>query len=91
MVSAFGGDVRAAYVSGGGYHSLAVDREGGVWSWGRGEWGRLGFGDASDRLEPERMDEVSEELCISAIPRLHLGCISATSRLHLGCIPTVSV
>ena len=30
------------YVTIGGYHSLAVDENGGVWSWGRGEWGRLG-------------------------------------------------
>ena len=32
------------------------DAEGGVWSWGRGEWGRLGHNDASDCLVPTRIE-----------------------------------
>ena len=39
-------------VSAGGYHSVALDTEGRVWTWGRGEWGRLGHDDASDALVP---------------------------------------
>jgi alpha-tubulin suppressor-like RCC1 family protein len=33
---------RAVSVSAGGYHSVALDADGEAWSWGRGEWGRLG-------------------------------------------------
>ena len=44
VVAAFGpsstSGLRAASVSSGGYHSIALDVDGGVWSWGRGEWGR---------------------------------------------------
>mmetsp|Transcript_11579 Transcript_11579/g.37076 ORF Transcript_11579/g.37076 Transcript_11579/m.37076 type:complete len:406 (+) Transcript_11579:3-1220(+) len=84
VVSAFGGDVRAAYVSGGGYHSLAVDREGGVWSWGRGEWGRLGFGDATDRLEPERMDEACDDLAptVARAGEAHSACVAGDGQLY---------
>lgn len=64
-LAAFGGDdselgVAAAVVSAGGYHSVALDAEGGAWSWGRGEWGRLGHTDSSDCYEPTRIE--SEEL-----------------------------
>ena len=31
----------ATEVSAGQYHSVALDTEGTVWTWGRGEWGRL--------------------------------------------------
>ena len=34
---------------------MVLDREGGVWTFGRGEWGRLGHGDASDCLAPTRV------------------------------------
>ena len=51
--------VSAASVSAGGYHSVVLDTEGGVWTWGRGEWGRLGHGDASDCLEPTKLDGAS--------------------------------
>ena len=39
-------------VSAGGQHSLALDRSGSAWAWGRGEHGRLGIGIASDRDSP---------------------------------------
>jgi alpha-tubulin suppressor-like RCC1 family protein len=59
-LAAFGADsetgVRAASVSAGGYHSVVRDVEGGVWTFGRGEWGRLGHGDASDCLEPTKVE-----------------------------------
>ena len=45
----------ATEVSAGGYHSVALDTEGTVWTWGRGEWGRLGHDDAADALEPEQV------------------------------------
>jgi len=48
--------VLAASVSAGGYHSVVLDAEGGVWTFGRGEWGRLGHGDASDCLEPTQIE-----------------------------------
>ena len=58
-LASFGPDgtegVAAATVSAGGYHSVVLDREGGVWTFGRGEWGRLGHGDASDCLAPTRV------------------------------------
>ena len=35
--------------------TVALDTEGTVWTWGRGEWGRLGHDDAADALEPEQV------------------------------------
>ena len=51
-----GTGLAASTVSAGGYHSVVLDNEGGVWTWGRGEWGRLGHDDASDCLEPKRVE-----------------------------------
>ena len=56
---AFGpdGGATAASISAGGYHSSVMDTEGRIHSFGRGEWGRLGFGDSSDVLNPEHLEE----------------------------------
>jgi len=76
--------VPATYVSAGGYHSLAVDENGGVWSWGRGEWGRLGFGDSSDVLEPLKMDEMCEAMkpTIARAGEAHSACVGADGVLY---------
>jgi len=47
---------RAVSVSAGGYHSVALDADGEAWSWGRGEWGRLGHMDSSDCYEPTLLE-----------------------------------
>ena len=36
-------------------HTLAVDNNGKVWSWGKGENGKLGHGDDADRHKPEML------------------------------------
>ncbi|KAK9811056.1 hypothetical protein WJX73_009758 [Symbiochloris irregularis] len=38
-------DVVIADIAAGGWHSLALSDTGEVWTWGRGEYGRLGIGD----------------------------------------------
>jgi len=45
-------DVRVANVSCGMFHSLAVDTLGRVWSWGSGNFGKLGHGDEEPRFVP---------------------------------------
>ena len=42
----------AANVSCGSFHTAAVSDNGDVYTWGKGEHGCLGHGDAADRLEP---------------------------------------
>nr|XP_040571931.1 LOW QUALITY PROTEIN: uncharacterized protein LOC121121113 [Lepeophtheirus salmonis] len=42
-------------ISAGRYHSLALDSEGGVWSWGFGVHGQLGHDDIEDVLIPQRV------------------------------------
>lgn len=37
-------------------HSLAVDAEGGIWSWGCNGYGRLGLNDPHDRLRPCKIE-----------------------------------
>jgi len=67
-LAAFGGadsdtGARAVSVSAGGYHSTVLDENGVCWSWGRGEWGRLGHSDSSDCLEPTRVEACDEGGC----------------------------
>jgi len=92
-VSAFGASsdtgVAVASVSAGGYHSVALDVEGGAWSWGRGEWGRLGHGDSTDCLEPTRIEGGGETHSI-ALPKLaaafacdaHSGCLTNEGAIY---------
>lgn len=40
----------------GSYHTLAVDGEGRVWTWGLNNFGQLGLGDNFDRIVPEMID-----------------------------------
>eukprot|EP01062_Namystynia_karyoxenos_P005149 TRINITY_DN11812_c0_g1_i1.p1 TRINITY_DN11812_c0_g1~~TRINITY_DN11812_c0_g1_i1.p1 ORF type:complete len:592 (+),score=167.81 TRINITY_DN11812_c0_g1_i1:97-1872(+) len=44
---------RAVQVACGAVHTIVLDAEGGVWTWGDGEWGRLGQEDNNDRRHPE--------------------------------------
>ena len=47
----FGGE-KVAFVAAGGSHTLAVAAGGHLYSWGYGEYGRLGHGDTTNRLVP---------------------------------------
>ena len=74
--------VRAVSISAGGYHSVALDSEGAMWSWGRGEWGRLGFGDSADQLAPARLDEWLDLGVKSLVAgESHSACIDRDGRI----------
>ena len=47
---------RIVAVSAGGMHSLAITTDGVVWSWGRGDDGRLGHGDQQRRHLPKKVE-----------------------------------
>ena len=49
------GDLRARQVAAGAAHSLAVDADGGLWSWGRNAHGQLGHGTARPSPAPRRV------------------------------------
>ena len=49
------GDLRARQVAAGAPHSLAVDADGGLWSWGRNAHGQLGHGTARPSPAPRRV------------------------------------
>lgn len=45
-----------AMVAAGSFHTCAIDRAGGLWCWGRNEFGQLGLRDRNDRAVPEQVD-----------------------------------
>ena len=49
------GQAGVLMVACGSFHTMAVSNGGGLWSWGRGEEGRLGHNDKRDRHVPERV------------------------------------
>ena len=61
-------------VAGGGFHSLALDNENQVYSWGLGDGGRLGYG-SNLELEPKVIPGLRNVESISA-GHSHSGCIS---------------
>ncbi|MCL2680156.1 MAG: hypothetical protein FWF11_01565 [Coriobacteriia bacterium] len=42
-------------VAAGNFHSLALDSEGNLWSWGRGSYGKLGLGSTTDFQTPQQV------------------------------------
>ena len=50
------GHRKVAMVACGGFHTLAVDRQGALWAWGLGKSGQLGLGDRENRSSPARVD-----------------------------------
>jgi len=54
-VEAFAGQ-RVVAVSAGESHSLAITADGAVWSWGGGDYGKLGHGDQQSQLLPKKIE-----------------------------------
>ena len=63
-VEAFAGR-RVVAVSAGAYHSLAVTADGAVWSWGWGDYGRLGHGDTQDQLLPKKVEALASQRVVA--------------------------
>jgi len=55
VVGAAFGECKVRMVACGAAHTAAVTEEGGLWTWGQGDIGRLGHNDERNRLEPERV------------------------------------
>jgi len=56
---------RVVAVSAGGVHSLALAADGSVWSWGEGEFGRLGHGDQQSQLLPQKVEAFAGQRVLS--------------------------
>ncbi|CAK0863214.1 unnamed protein product [Prorocentrum cordatum] len=66
----------------GGYHALAIDREGSVWSWGQGMWGKLGHGDIRSMYEPKVVEALEHRGAnVVAAGRSHSVCLCSLYRL----------
>jgi len=50
------GDERAVSVAAGRYHSLALTAGGAVFTWGDGDYGKLGHGDEQNQLLPKKVE-----------------------------------
>ena len=59
-------------IAAGTNHSLAVDEEGGAWTWGFGGYGRLGHKEQKDEMRPRRVEVLSHRLALP--PEAIIGC-----------------
>ena len=50
--------VRVRWVAAGAFHSAAIDDEGVLYTWGRGDSGQLGTGLANHECAPQRLDGI---------------------------------
>eukprot|EP00474_Spongospora_subterranea_P008941 CRZ09399.1 hypothetical protein [Spongospora subterranea] len=53
-------DINISQVRCGKYHTLALSKDGTLYSWGRGEYGRLGLNSNSDVLVPKLVPEMND-------------------------------
>jgi hypothetical protein len=58
-------DPDIADICAGGWHSLAINKYGEVFTWGRGEYGRLGVGDRSgaSKMRPCQVNGIGDHMC----------------------------
>jgi regulator of chromosome condensation len=53
------GKIKVSDIRGGEHHSLALDTNGNVWVWGRGDSGQLGLGNVENTEEPAKLSDLS--------------------------------
>ena len=56
---------RVLTLSAGGAHSLAATADGTVWSWGGGDWGKLGHGDTQSQLLPKKVEALAGQRIVA--------------------------
>ena len=56
---------RVVAVSAGAMHSLALTADGDLWSWGEGEYGRLGHGDGQNQLLPKKVEALAGQRVVA--------------------------
>lgn len=83
--------VKMAFISCGGFHSIAVDSGGSIYAWGRNDEGQLGLGDIENRAFPVMIEAlqgtpIHEARCgymhTAAIARIHPG-QTKSSRVYI--------
>jgi len=72
---------RIVSVAAGGWHCLALSREGEVYSWGDGVYGSLGHADGSARAAPSRIESLSRIESIAAGPSAVSAAVDEVGRL----------
>jgi alpha-tubulin suppressor-like RCC1 family protein len=53
-------------IAAGGLHTVAIDANGGVWTWGDNSKGQLGLGDESDRYSPVQVSGITNAVAVAA-------------------------
>lgn len=67
----------------GANHTLAVDEDGGVWSWGKSDYGKCGHGDDKDQEKPKKIEALKGVDVVSvACGDFHSAAIDSDGRLY---------
>eukprot|EP01061_Rhynchopus_euleeides_P003172 TRINITY_DN12446_c1_g1_i1.p1 TRINITY_DN12446_c1_g1~~TRINITY_DN12446_c1_g1_i1.p1 ORF type:complete len:563 (+),score=203.12 TRINITY_DN12446_c1_g1_i1:250-1938(+) len=72
-------NAKAVKVACGAVHTVVLDTAGRAWTWGYGDWGRLGHGDNEDRTKPTPIVAFLDEK--TGLPRTHLTDIAASESI----------
>ncbi|KAL6520094.1 hypothetical protein OROHE_017237 [Orobanche hederae] len=77
-------DLNLVDIAAGGWHSTALTDDGEVYGWGRGEHGRLGFGDdKSSKMVPQRVQLlVGEDIVQVSCGGTHSVALTRDGRMH---------
>lgn len=76
------GIANVSHVACGSKHSIALDRQGDVYSWGLGEQGRLGHGNNTDMLLPTRIENLPPMRLVRCGDHFS-GCVDQDGALYM--------
>lgn len=57
-------------IAAGSYHTVLLDKDGHLWTFGNGYYGQLGHGDTANQLVPKQVKEIPK-IAVSAIDRFN--------------------
>ena len=70
-------------VSKGSYgHALAIDETGGIWSWGDGDYGKLGHGNTTPCNKPKLIESLRRNIISVSCGFKHSACITSDGELY---------
>jgi alpha-tubulin suppressor-like RCC1 family protein len=66
----------------GGYHTLGLDSDGGLWGWGRNDKGNLGTGDVDNSAAPRKISGIPDPVVAACAGLFHSLVLTSVGEVY---------